>query len=40
MYSIIGFNYFREATHSANEQDSSKNHDGVRFHGSAFYKLY
>lgn len=36
----MDFNYFREATCSVNEQDSSKNHGGVRFHVSAFYKLY
>lgn len=40
MYSIMDFNYFREETQSVNERESSKNHDGVRFHVSALYKLY
>lgn len=36
----MDFNYFREATHGVNERDRTKNHGGVRFHVSAFYKLY
>lgn len=40
MYSIIGFNYFREATHTVNERDRTKNHSGVNPHVSAYYKLY